>query len=317
MTGESSSVVVIATGGTIASRRVDDGPSRPVVSGGGLLAGVEPGAPVRVVDVMAQDSATLTLSHMQRISDAVGEVLAEPETRGVVVLHGTDSLEETALLLALQHGHADRRIVVTGAQFTADHPDSDGPANIEAAIRFAAAEGPAGRPARRSAGDAVVVLFGGRLLSPWGAYKFSADSTDAFRSAGPAGATAPRETSRVDGVRIDIVALPPGADALHIRASAAAGADGIVLQALGSGNSTAAVVAAVRECVAEGIPVVVSSRVPQGALAPSYGGGGGGSALREAGAVHSTTLRPGQARILLAALVARRATSAELWAAFG
>lgn len=316
MTGEASSVVVIATGGTIASRRVDDGASRPVVSGGGLLTGIEPGAPVRVVDVMAQDSATLTLAHMQRISDAVGEVLADPETRGIVVLHGTDSLEETALLLALQHGDADRPIVVTGAQFTADHPDSDGPANIEAAIRLAA-DAPAGQLPRRSAGGAVVVLFGGRQLVPWGAYKFSADSMDAFRSAGQAGATTPSETARVDGVRIDTVALPPGADALHIRASAAAGADGIVLQALGSGNSTAAVVAAVRECVADGIPVVVSSRVPQGALAPTYGGGGGGSDLREAGAVHSTTLRPGQARILLAALVARRATSAELWAAFG
>ncbi|WP_341997652.1 asparaginase domain-containing protein [Microbacterium sp. LWH7-1.2] len=316
MTG-TGSVVVIATGGTIASRRDEDGASRPVVAGGGLLAGMEPAAPVRVVDVMAHDSATLTLSHMQRISDAVGKVVSDPDTRGVVILHGTDSLEETALLLALQHGGSDRRIVVTGAQFTFDDPEPDGPANIEAAIRFAADGPPRAARRGRDARDAVCVVFGGRVLPAWGVYKHSADTADAFRVAGPDLAVPPSEPTPVDGVRIDIVALPPGADALHIRASAAAGAHGIVLQALGSGNSTAEVVAAVRECVASGIPVVVSSRVPQGALAPSYGGGGGGRDLAEAGAVHSSTLRPGQARILLAALVARGAEAAEVRAAFG
>ena len=83
-----------------------------------------------------------------------------------------------------------------------------------------------------------------------------------------------------------------------------AGADGIVLAALGSGNANPRLVEAVRRCADVGVPVVVSSRVPDGLLVSSYGGGGGGHDLAEAGAIHSSTLRPGQARILLAALVA-------------
>jgi L-asparaginase len=313
MTAGSGSVVVIATGGTIASRRADDGSSRPAVDGDRLVRGIAVDGPVRVVDVMAHDSATLTLARMQRISDAVGEALAEPDTRGVVVLHGTDSLEETALLLTLQHGADGRPLVVTGAQFTADDPQSDGPANIEAAIRLAGA-GDRGRAAE-SAG--VVVMFGARVLPAWGLYKQNSDSADAFRPVRPGGGAPPRETARVDGVRVDIVALPPGADAVHVRASVEAGADGIVLQALGSGNASPDIVDAVRACRARGIPVVVSSRVPEGVLAPTYGGGGGGRDLADAGAVHSATLRPGQARILLAAMVARGASDAEMRAAFG
>ncbi|MDT8893012.1 hypothetical protein RBB90_23940, partial [Enterobacter cloacae] len=75
-------------------------------------------------------------------------------------------------------------------------------------------------------------------------------------------------------------------------------------------------VEAVRRCSARNIPVVVSSRVPQGKLTPSYGGGGGGHDLAHAGAVHSTSLRPGQARILLAALLASGASSQSIRDAF-
>ena len=95
-----------------------------------------------------------------------------------------------------------------------------------------------------------------------------------------------------------------GADALHLDASLAAGARGIVLAALGSGNATAEMVRAVARCRSAGVPVVLSSRVPKGRLAASYGGGGGGHDLVSAGAILSTVLRPGQARILLAALLA-------------
>lgn len=62
-----------------------------------------------------------------------------------------------------------------------------------------------------------------------------------------------------------------------------------------------------KRCAERGVPVVVSSRVPEGRLVASYGGGGGGHDLVAAGAVHSSTLRPGQARILLAALLAGKA----------
>ncbi|ERM01311.1 hypothetical protein Q644_22580 [Brucella intermedia 229E] len=89
-----------------------------------------------------------------------------------------------------------------------------------------------------------------------------------------------------------------------------------MLAALGSGNATPCIVEAVRECTRRNIPVVVSSRVPEGQLVPGYGGGGGGYDLGEAGAIHASTLRPGQARILLAALIASGSTREAMVQAF-
>ncbi|UIN31979.1 asparaginase domain-containing protein [Microbacterium binotii] len=285
-------LVVIATGGTIASRRSPDGSSAPVLAGSALLHGLADGDDVRVVDALAADSATFTLADMQHVVDEVARAVGDDDARGVLVLHGTDSLEETSLLAAIQVGVPRVPVVFTGAQFTADHPASDGPDNLRTALA-----------ATRAAHPGVWVAFGGRVLSTWGLSKLSTDRADAFGHARADAAAAPHLPGDVSRLRVDVVALPPGADDLHVRASLAAGADGLVLEALGSGNTTPTVVAAVRDAVAGGTPVIVSSRVPRGFLVPSYGGGGGGADLAEAGALHSPTLRPGQARILLAALL--------------
>ena len=290
-------VAVIATGGTIASKRGNNGASTPTLNGEDLLAtlaGVD--AKLRAIDLMAKDSSSLTLFDMQTISDAVETQLNDPAIHGIVVLHGTDSMEETALLVHLQR-HPSKPVIFTGAQFTADHPDADGPTNLTAAIGLAA------DPANSEKG--VLIAFGGRIISAWGAFKYSSDDADAFRPV--------RELKTPDsipllapvsGMRIDIVAIHPGCDDVHIHASINAGANGIVLAALGSGNANAKIIDAIKQCAELNIPVVVSSRVSTGILVPGYGGGGGGFDLVQAGAIHSQTLRPGQARILLASMVA-------------
>ncbi len=295
-------VAAIATGGTIASERTDSGASIPSLTGESLLA-LLPDMPValRPIELMAKDSASLTLADMQEISDKVGELLADDTISGIVVLHGTDAMEETSLLVHLQHD-LNKPVVFTGAQFTADHPKADGPGNLAAAV--AAAIDPA------NAGRGVLVCFGGRLLPAWGLYKHSSDIADAFRQSRPLeNPPSPRLAAPLDNVRIDVVAIYPGCDSVHVDASLRADAHGIVLAALGSGNANPRLVEAVRRCADVGVPVVVSSRVPDGLLVSSYGGGGGGHDLAAARAIHSSTLRPGQARILLAALVASGATA--------
>lgn len=308
--GEAPLVAVIATGGTIASRRGADGASTPSLSGEDLLALVpQIAARLKPVDLMAKDSSSLTLADMQRISDAAGVELNDPAVAGVVVLHGTDAMEESSLLVHLQHA-ISKPVVFTGAQFTADHPDADGPSNLARAIETALDQ--------KNAERGVLLSFGGRCLPAWGLYKLSADAADAFRSARPAAhAAALNLAAPVAGLRVDIVAIYPGCDAAHIEASLRAGADGIVLAALGSGNANPGIAVAVKRCAERGVPVVVSSRVPEGLLVASYGGGGGGHDLVASGAVHSSTLRPGQARILLAALLAGKSPAETIVSAFG
>ena len=302
-------VAVIATGGTIASERTASGASRPSLTGESLLA-LLPDMPVdlRPIELMAKDSASLTLADMQEISDKVGELLDDAAVGGVVILHGTDAMEETALLVHLQHT-LTKPVVFAGAQFTADHPKADGPANLAAAV--AAAIDPVN--GRRG----VLVCFGGRLLPAWGLYKHSSDVADAFRQSRPLeNPASPRLVPLLDNVRVDVVAIYPGCDSVHVDASLRADAHGIVLAALGSGNANPRLVEAIRRCASVGVPVVVSSRVPDGLLVSSYGGGGGGHDLADAGAIHSATLRPGQARILLAALVASGAGAEAITQAF-
>ncbi len=307
--GEAPLVAVIATGGTIASRRGADGASTPSLSGEDLLALVpQINARLKPVDLMAKDSSSLTLADMQRISDVVGVELNDPAVTGVVVLHGTDAMEESSLLVHLQHA-ITKPVVFTGAQFTADHPNADGPSNLAAAIETALDQTNAER--------GVLLSFGGRCLPAWGLYKLSADAADAFRSARPAAHAAALELAvPLADLRVDIVAIYPGCDAAHIEASLQAGADGIVLAALGSGNANPGIAVAVKRCAERGVPVVVSSRVPEGLLVASYGGGGGGHDLVAAGAIHSSTLRPGQARILLAALIAANSPAEKIVSAF-
>lgn len=304
MSHELPLIAVIATGGTIASAKGQDGAARPSLTGQDLLNLLPPmQVRLRPIELLGKDSSSLDLADMQSISDAVGAQLADPQIAGVVVLHGTDAMEETALLVMLQHDAA-KHVVFTGAQFASDSARPDGPGNMAAAVTASLS------------GHGVSLAFGGHLLPVWGLYKAHTDQAKAFDLAGNGTCDLDALPLPVGGVRVDIVALHPGADALHLDASIAAGAQGIVLAALGSGNATAAVVASVARAHAAGIPVITSSRVPQGLLTPAYGGGGGGHDLVQAGAVHSVLLRPGQARVLLAALIANKCDRAQISRAF-
>ncbi|MDV8058300.1 asparaginase [Rhodococcus sp. IEGM 1343] len=281
-------VALLTTGGTIASSRDEHGVSRPVAGVGVDVDGVA------VREVMSKDSSALDFADLDTIRTAVADALAEDGCVGVVVLHGTDTMEESALYVDLFHDD-ERPVVFTGAQRTADHVDPDGPGNIAAAVAAAQSE------------RGVLIAFGGRLLPARGAIKKHTTQLDAFRSAALP-RPKPLPWKPIAGIRVDIVALYPGADGLQIDACRRAGASGIVLQALGSGNTNAGVVHAVKEAVAAGVHVVVTTRVPFGETSPTYGGGGGGHDLVDAGAVFSRELRAGQARIQLAALIASDAT---------
>jgi L-asparaginase len=303
------SVVVLTTGGTIASARWDGDRVAPTNKGRALvLPHLDPDVVVR--DVMAVDSSTMSLQRMVEIRNAVTETIEDPGTEGVVLLHGTDTLEETAIFLDLFHADP-RPVVLTGAQRPADHPDPDGPANIKAAVEVARRTDARGR--------GVLIAFGNRVLTARGTRKAHTTELDGFQRYLPASdsrrATLPWH-AEVGQIRVDIVALYPGCDRTLIDASVAAGARGLVFDAMGSGNANPNILAAVQDCTSNGIAVVVTSRVQNGVVEPIYGGEGGGRDLLGAGAIISPWLRAPQARIMLAALLAAGADPPRMGRAF-
>lgn len=308
-------VVVICTGGTIASTTDQQGVKVAAVLGRDLVAGtpLPAGIAVSVIQVLSVNSYAMTLADMDTVHNAVRAALADSSTCGVVVTHGTDTLEETAMLVDIFHNDP-RPVVFTGAQRSADDPNSDGPDNLADAIAVAASS--------NARGCGVLVCFGGVLHAARGTRKIHNSALSAFYDVdnGPFGiiidrctrvhsklSSSPsghRQPVAIGGVRVDTIAIYPGVDRVAFDANVEAGARGIVLQATGYGNANADIVAAVKEHVHNGIAVVLTSRVAGGPIRGVYGGGGGGADLISAGAIPSGFLRPSQARILLAALLA-------------
>ena len=301
---------LITTGGTIAMK-LDPalGAPVPALAGADLLAAVPrlaQIAEVRVDDLFNVPSVEMGESRWPALHRAVAAALASADVDGVIVSHGTDTLEESAWFLDLSL-RSDKPVVLVGAQRNASEPDVDGPRNLCAAARVCAA------PAARGLGVLVVMndrIHAARDVAKW----HTADVAGFHSERGALGSVVAervlvaRRPARASPLfelraqalpRVEIVPAFAGAGGWMVHAAAQQGARGLVLQALGAGNVPRAMHDAVVDVLAAGLHVVVATRVPTGEVQPTYGFVGGGQSLHRAGAIFASDLSAHKARILL------------------
>jgi L-asparaginase len=305
-------VAVVFTGGTISMRHDPvAGGNVPVLGGAALLETV-PGLDA-IADLVPIDRGLTPASHFTfealfGIAAAVRDTLADPAIDGAVVVQGTDTIEETAFFLDLLHD-GPKPVVVTGAMRSASAPDYDGPANLTAAVRVAAS------PEAGRADLGAVVVLDGTIEAADDVTKTHASSFDTFRglNRGSLGRVdgerivldadrGPRRHIAATGAaeRVFLVTATVATDGTPIAALHAAGADGFVVAATGAGNTAPALLDAATAAIADGLPVVVTTRCPIGAANADYAFPGGGATWIRAGAIHAGHLGGPKARIALA-----------------
>ncbi len=309
-------VAVFALGGTIATTASPaTGGVVPALSGKELLEGVPGlsalGVTLHVHDFRRVASASLTLSDLDALHAAIAAELDSGTVDGVVIVQGTDTIEETAFHLDLLH-QGDTPVVFTGAMRNPTLPGPDGPANLHAAVIAAAG------PWLRDAG--CVVVLGDEVHAARTVQKSHTVGTSAFTSpgAGPLGLVAEGKVRLHQG--LPHRAVLPAADetrttarrtvrvALHTVTVGDDGTvldlldsrcEGLVVAALGGGHVPEWLVPRLRR-LADRVPVVLSSRVANGpVLTSTYSYPGSERDLIANGLIPSGDLNPYKARLLL------------------
>ena len=298
-------VAVLATGGTIASTG-GAGEATPTESGEALVEAVpelEEYADVKPEEIARVPSFELGFGTVFDLAERTRETASEAE--GVVVTHGTDTMEESAYLLDLVAEY-DAPVVFTGAQRAADEAGADGPTNLLSAVRTAADD---------RFDDGVYVAFNEEVHAARDVTKAHTSKLEAFESPekGPV-ATLTRERIRlhrepgsrsptipVEGISaaVETVRSGLGAGATPLERALEAGADGVVLSATGLGNTTQELGDTIAGVVDRGVPVVVASRCHAGTTEGVYATPGGSATLEDHGAILAGDLRPHKARLKL------------------
>ena len=304
-------IAVLATGGTIAGSAADaantSGYQAGVVGVDRLLEAVpvlSGVAQIQPEQVASIDSKDMALALWATLAQRVNALLASDDIDGVVITHGTDTLEETAYLLHLTV-KSTKPVVLTAAMRPSSALSADGPLNLLNAVTVAASQA--------AHGQGVLVAFNNRIHSARDVVKTSTYAVDAFQSP-EVGALGWVQDGRVEFQRkvvrphtvdtefvigtkwpnVEIVVSYAGASRIGVDALVAAGVRGIVVAGTGNGSIHASVQQALADAVSQGVVVVRSSRVGSGHVMRN------GAASDDAlGFVTAGSLNPYKARVLL------------------
>jgi L-asparaginase len=302
---------LLFTGGTISMQRDPvAGGNVPTYGGEALVQfarGLDALGPYRIENWAMVPACHLGPDRMWEMRGRIREIAQSGEVQGIVITHGTDTIEESAYLLDRT---LDRSIpvAITGAMRTSSDPGWDGPRNLLDAAAVAASD--------QSAGRGVMVVFNGKVFAGRTAVKVHATDLDAFaaphaapigrvedgcveyaqkRESGEAGK--PLGPSKLSA-RVALIPMVVG-DEGSMLDLARPTHDGVVVEAFGSGNVPPGAVPAIGRWIQEGKPVVLASRTPLGVVTPLYAFEGGGSRLVAMGAIPAGPRTPSQARMEL------------------
>ena len=302
-------IAIIFNGGTI-SMKIDEKikaavPSLSADEIMSMIPGVEDYAEIEAYTFSSMPSPHMTLETMLKLSKFTTELVERDEIDGVVITHGTDTLEETAYLLDLTV-KTKKPVVVTGAMRSGSELGYDGPFNLATSICTAISDEAVGR--------GVLVCFNVELNSASEVTKANSMALNAFRTPnfGPIGIVdndnvifyrdanhlEKYDVSKIEK-QVALIKCVVDMDSSYIDYLIEKGYGGIVIEALGRGNVPPKMVEGIKKAIELEIPVVVVSRCFEGRVFESYGYEGGGKQLKNLGVIFGDTLPGQKARIKL------------------
>jgi len=318
-------IVVLATGGTIAGAAASDvqaGYTSGQVGVQQLLAAVPQAkklATLRGEQISNIGSQDMNDEVWLKLAKRINELTAMPDVDGIVITHGTDTIEETAFFLNLVV-KSSKPVVLTAAMRPSTALSADGPLNFYNAVGVAANKDAAGR--------GVLVVINDWIHGASSLTKTSTTAVQTFLSPlsgligtvaygevefyrGPVGRNTTKSEFSLDGVtalpRVDIIMAHENMDGALIDAAAAAGAKGIVIAGVGNGNMTAAALKALEAQAKKGIVCVRASRVTTGNVGRNVEVDDD-----KAGFVASLDLNPQKARVLLRLALLKQRSNQDL-----
>ncbi|EOC99934.1 asparaginase [Caldisalinibacter kiritimatiensis] len=302
-------VAVIFTGGTI-SMKVDPriNAAIPALSSEEIMAmvtNIEKYTDIEIINFAKLPGPHMTPEKMMELSKLVRKTLARKDITGVVVTHGTDTLEETAYLLHLTIKN-EKPVIVVGAMRNGSELGYDGPSNLSAAICTAISD--------EAKNKGVLVVMNNEVNAASEVTKTNTLTVNTFKAPefGPLGIVDNdevifyrdikyRDYIPTENIETDVALLKTGVgmNSDLIEFCIQSGYKGIVIEALGRGNVPPKMIEGIENAINKNIPIVIVSRCPTGRVLDTYGYEGAGKHLKKLGAIFGYNLPGQKARIKL------------------
>jgi L-asparaginase len=301
---------MLATGGTIStSENKEKGGLINTYSGEELINDIEATMDVEVVNFSKISSVYLTPLNMFELAKAAQDYLNQEDVVGVVITHGTSTMEETSFMLDLLID-SHKPVVITGSQKSSTDSWPDGPSNLKNAIRVAADES--------SIGKGVIIVFADSIYEGKDAKKIHTTALNAFDS-GEKGILGyiysdkviynrarQRKTLKIDDFNspyVEVIKFYAGAGNTFFEAAMSQGVKGIVVEGVGLGNVNKDFYNGIKQAREREIEVVITTRCQNGRVLPKYAYEGGGVSLERLGVIFGGALSSPKARLLLMLLL--------------